>query len=103
MSDWKTAPATDLEAAIAEFKAKLPGWYFSVCECQVSADATVAPTSESPDIQITYALPAGSKWDEGFDVALSQPATLADALRLATDEACAATAAWYATNQQDQP
>jgi hypothetical protein len=49
---WQTAPAIGLETAIAEFKAKLPGWWFSLGECQVSADASCGPTRESPHIAL---------------------------------------------------
>ena len=88
--DWHTAPATNLEAAIAEFKAKLPGWWYSVCECQVSCDATVAPTRESPHIALAE---HGNPFDVGFDVDLLQPSTLAEALRAAMNDALAAIAA----------
>lgn len=78
MTAWTTSPATGLEAAIAEFKAALPGWWFSVCECQVSADASCAPTSETPDIAL---IALDDRFDSGFHADLPQPATLADALR----------------------
>lgn len=91
--DWKTRPAENLELAIAEFKAVLPGWWYSVCECQVSCDARIAPTVESRDIAIVHALPAGSPWDDGFATALDQPSSLAEALRHVTDMALAANAA----------
>lgn len=76
---WHSTTHDDLPFAIAEFKAALPGWWYSVCECQVSCDARIAPTVESPDIErITK---AGDQWDDGFSVALPQPSTLAEALR----------------------
>ncbi len=90
--EWIAATHDDLPAAIAELKAALPGWWYRVCECQVSCDATIAPTSHSPDIAITYALPAHSKFDEGFDVALEQPSSLAEALRFVIAEALQAKA-----------
>ncbi len=77
--DWFTAPATGLEAAIAEFKAALPGWWFSVCECQVSCDASCAPTGESEDIE--RIAQAGDPFDHGFHADLLQPSTMAEALR----------------------
>lgn len=79
MVDWKGKPQFDLEAAIIEFKTKLPGWWYSVCECQVSCDASCAPTSESPDIERIKE--SGDQWDAGFHVDLPQPSTLAEALR----------------------
>jgi len=87
---WKTAPQSDLEAAIAEFKATLPGWWYSVCECQVSCDATIAPTSESPDIALAK---FGNEFDSGFSVDIPQPSTLAQALRHVMAEAIAAKTA----------
>jgi hypothetical protein len=76
---WASTTAIGLEAAIAEFKAALPGWWFSVCECQVSCDASCAPTRDSPDIhRIEH---AGDCWDAGFRADLPQPSTLAAALR----------------------
>lgn len=85
MRDWKTAPQDGLEAAIAEFKKNLPGWWFSVCECQVSCDASCAPTAESPDIERIVS--AGDCWDDGFHADLPQPSTLAEALLNVMDQA----------------
>lgn len=87
MTDWKDKPQTDLEAAIAEFKAALPGWWYSVCECQVSCDASCAPTTESPDIAL---IEKDRDFDGGFHVDLDQPSTLADALRNVMEQALAA-------------
>jgi hypothetical protein len=81
---WQTAPATDLEAAIARFKAKLPGWWFSVCECQVSADASCAPTVESEHISL---IAHDDRFNDGFHADLEQPATLADALATVMNDA----------------
>lgn len=76
--DWHVRPAFDLEMAIAEFKRALPGWWYSVCECQVSSDASCAPTVESPHHKLIALDP---RFDSGFHADLPQPATLADALR----------------------
>lgn len=85
MTAWHTAQPTDLEATIAEFKAKLPGWWYSVCECQVSCDASCAPTSESPDINRIKV--ARDCWDDGFHADLRQPSSLAEALRDVMEQA----------------
>lgn len=77
--DWHSKPQDDLEAAIRDFKAALPGWWYSVCECQVSCDASCAPTSESPHIELIRE--AGDPFDSGFHADLRQPSTLAEALR----------------------
>lgn len=86
---WHNNGSPGLEDTIAELKAKLPGWYYTVCECQVSCDARVAPTTESPHVRFAE---HGNPFDEGFDVALPQPCTLADALRFVMREAPAAVA-----------
>ncbi|MXP24789.1 hypothetical protein GRI39_01850 [Altererythrobacter indicus] len=88
--NWQTAPATDLEAAIAEFKTTLPGWWFSVCECQVSCDASCAPTSESDHIKL---IPFDDRFDSGFHIDFAQPATLAEVLREVMRQGVAAVAA----------
>lgn len=98
MSDWRTKPQTDLEAAITEFKAALPGWWYSVCECQVSCDASCAPTTESPDIERAQ---YGSAFDHGFHADLLQPSTLAEALRDVMRQALAAKA--VAKSEPAQP
>jgi len=96
---WQTAPATGLEAEIAAFKQALPGWWFSVCECQVSCDATCAPTKESP-----HAAWAGEdrRFDHGFDADLLQPSSLAEALRDVKEQALAAIAEGESTQPQER-
>ena len=91
MNDWHTKPQSALEATIAEFKAALPGWWYSVCECQVSCDASCAPTVESPDIALIQK--AGDMWDAGFHADLRQPSSLAAALRDVMEQALEAKAA----------
>lgn len=75
--DWKTAPADGLERAIVQFKAALPGWWFTVGECQVSADASCGPTRESDHIKY---IARDRRFDDGFHADLPMPATMADAL-----------------------
>lgn len=81
---WQDSRPDGLEAAIVLFKASLPGWWFTVGECQVSADASCGPTRESPDIAL---IPKDERFDSGFHVDLPQPATMADALRVVMEEA----------------
>ena len=88
MSDWISKPQAELEAAIAEFKQALPGWWYSVCECQVSCDASCAPTVESEHIGLIAE--AGDPFDAGFHADLDQPSTLAEALRNVTRQAMSA-------------
>jgi hypothetical protein len=75
--DWFTARHDNLPAVIAMFKAALPGWWYSVCECQVSCDASCAPTTDSLDIALAE---CGNDFDGGFHADLPQPSTLAQAL-----------------------
>jgi len=79
MTDWHKTPQSDLEAAIIEFKERLPGWWYSVCECQVSCDASCAPTSESEHVHLIQ--DSADPFDNGFHADLRQPSTLAEALR----------------------
>ena len=90
LSDWITSRAIGLEAAIAVFKTALPGWWFSVGECQVSADASCGPTRESPDIDL---IPQDERFDSGFHADLPQPSTMTAALFTVMNEALKAKAA----------
>lgn len=90
MSDWKTTAPDGMELAIVMFKEALPGWWYSVGECQVSADASCGPTRESDDIEL---IPLDRRFDDGFHADLPQPATMADALRTVMQEALEAKSA----------
>lgn len=92
---WQTSPPNNLEEAIIRFKRDLPGWWFRVGECQVSCDATCAPTRESPHIGLVR---PNNQFDSGFDADLSQPSSLAEALDDVRQQALAAIA--EATSQQ---
>jgi hypothetical protein len=81
----------DLVSAIEPFHTMLPGWWFSVGSCHVSADASCSPDSAGCDA----ALLKHSFFDSGFDVDLYPPATMADALRQVTSIAWAARDAYY--------
>lgn len=71
----------DLQAAIAEFHSALPGWWFSVGSCSVSCDASIGPD------RAYIAEPILTIFDEGIHADLTQPSTLAAALRQVTAEA----------------
>lgn len=90
MADWKSKPQFALEDAIRDFKTALPGWWYSVCECQVSCDASCAPTTESHHIGLIEK--AGDQFDSGFHVDIPQPSTLAEALIHVREQALAAIA-----------
>lgn len=86
----------DLVAAIAYFNKHLPGWWFSVGACHVTADATVCPDTAGMD---AWLFETGDKevtkfFDEGFDCDLYPPATMADALICVTDIAWSARDAY---------
>lgn len=86
MMEWQSKPQNDLETAILEFKEALPGWWYSICECQVSCDASCGPTTESPHIKLIRTderglVPVEDPFDSGFHADLAQPSTLATALR----------------------
>jgi hypothetical protein len=84
---WQSAPATGLEEAIARFKADLPGWWFTIGECQVSCDASCAPTDQSEHVKLC---PTDRRFDEGFHVDLPQPSSMAEALEYVRRRALAA-------------
>lgn len=77
MSAWHTSGQAQLPFAIDRFKRDLPGWWYSVCECQVSCDASCAPTRESPHAALIL---KDERFDSGFHVDLDQPSSLAEAL-----------------------
>lgn len=87
MTDWKLKDQDSLSDAIREFKSALPGWWYSVGECQVTCDASCGPTRESWDIML---IPHDQRFDDGFHVDLPNPATLAEALRHVMRDALAA-------------
>ncbi len=65
-----------LEAAIEKLHCELPGWWWSLGNCHVSADATIGPTTEAPDAHLLQL----RVFDDGIDGTLLHPATVADAL-----------------------
>lgn len=81
---WHTEEPTGLEEAIIRFKRDLPGWWYRVGECQVSADASCGPTRESEHVLL---IPKNPRFDHGFDADLPMPASMADALDVVRAEA----------------
>jgi hypothetical protein len=79
--------ATDgLIAAIEEFQSALPGWWFTLGDCSVSADASCGPDRNGPDANLL----SNRLFDNGFHIDLPQPARIADALQCVTAKAMAA-------------
>lgn len=65
----------DLLAAIAEFKQRFPGWWYTIGECSVSCDATIGPDFAHCPKAVLEA------FDSGIMNDIEQPSTVADALR----------------------
>lgn len=88
-----------LERAIRQFRTALPGWWFSLGECDVSCDASCAPTRASSELAL---IPIDERFNEGFHVDLPHPSTLADALReVMVDAAEAIRVARHGTPTRD--
>lgn len=87
---WPADCHSGVDTAIALFKQLLPGWWYSLGECQVSCDASCAPTPESGDLDL---IPRDARFDSGFHVDIPQPSTLAQALAFVMDQALVAKAA----------
>jgi len=77
------------------------GWWFSVGACHVSADATVCPDTAGQDAWLfqTGDADVTKFFDEGFDLDLLPPATMANALIRLTHRAKAARDAYAARNR----
>lgn len=71
----------DLAVAIKNFEILLPGWWWSVCHCALSRDASCGPDARV----LGMAHPHVQMFDEGFHEA--HEGTLADALRSVTSMA----------------
>lgn len=78
--------------AVALFKRTLPGWWFTLGDCQLTAHASCGPDRHGPDERLLEM----KSFDEGFHADLLQPSTPAKALlevmaqaRAAKAEACA--------------
>lgn len=97
--DWITAPQSELLNAVHAFKAALPGWWYRVCECSVSCDASCGPDRTGPDA----ALLTDRLFDEGFDADIRQPSTMAEALADVMAQAQEAKATALALTGPDRP
>jgi len=98
---WQPEGSENLMAlldAIQRLEKELPGWWWSVGSCHVSADASIGPinrpwthASIGPDSAGRDAhLLEDKLFDGGFHCDLRQPATCAESLNQAIDEALAA-------------
>lgn len=67
--------------AIERLYEELPGWWFSLGNCHVSADATIGPDRSGADKHLLQI----KEFDDGIDGSVLHPATLAEALHRAID------------------
>lgn len=65
-----------IDEAVAKFSAELPGWWWSLGDCSVSADASCGPDVAGPDAAL-LSIPV---FDGGFHADIPQPATVVEAL-----------------------
>jgi hypothetical protein len=82
-----------LDQAIELFTRELPGWWWSVGDCENSAHASCGPNRSGPDgdlIDIDSTI-----FDSGFHVNLRQPSVPAQALLAVLAQAKACKAAYY--------
>jgi hypothetical protein len=78
-----------LEQVVSKIETELPGWWWTTGNCSVSAHATIGPDVAGPDARLLQI----KEFDEGFSADLGQPATPAEALLDALEQAKAAKAA----------
>lgn len=65
-----------LDEAIAKFRAELPGWWWTIGDCSVSADASCGPDRNGPDADLLQ----WKVFDDGFHCDMCQPASPVDSL-----------------------
>jgi hypothetical protein len=75
-SDWPIVQS-DINAAIAEFQAALPEWWFSIGVCHVSCDVSCGPDSNGRDAVLLLTKTLCDPIRNDYRI----PATLAEALR----------------------
>jgi hypothetical protein len=67
-----------LDQAVALFTKELPGWWWSVGDCEISAHASCGPNRSGPDGDLIDI--ESTVFDSGFHVDLRQPSAPAQAL-----------------------
>ena len=75
---WQPTDVDDLSAAIREFETALPGWWWSVCACSISRDASCGPDVHGPDAHLLSL--EDRTFDKGFHHD-DHEGTLANSLR----------------------
>ena len=91
MAMWDT-PGREIElsAAVFRLQKELPGWWWSVGSCHVSADARIGPDSAGQDAWLLKF----KEFDEGIELNLRHPVTVAEVLYALIEKAKKAKAAY---------
>lgn len=80
---WQPECTDELATAIRRLEAELPGWWWSVGACHVSADASIGPDRVGPDADLLRI----ESFDCGFHSDVPQPSTCGEALNRCIDMA----------------
>jgi len=83
---WQPEFKAKLVVAIVRIEKELPGWWWSVGSCSVSAHASIGPDIKGRDAHLLE----HKQFDEGFHADLGQPAETGEALEACIDTALAA-------------
>lgn len=83
---WQPEDTEALQRSIKRMERDLPGWWWQVGACHVSADASIGPDSDGP---AAYLL-AYKHFDVGFHCDVKQPSSVGLALDGAIEMALAA-------------
>lgn len=79
-SEWET-DLRALQVAVAEFERALPGWWWSVGACSISAHASCGPDMNGADKHLLPQKVGDDRtFDEGFHRDAAQPAQVAESL-----------------------
>ena len=106
---WQPEDLAALVEAVKRLERELPGWWWSVGACHVSADASIGPinrpwthASIAPDrVGPAAHLLEDRLFDGGFHCDLRQPATCAQSLNGAIDQALEAIRSLKNTSSVD--
>ena len=80
---WQPEDHTALAVAIERLERELPGWWWSVGACHVSADASIGPDHKGPAAHLLR----DKIFDDGFHNDIPQPSSCAEALNSCIDDA----------------
>lgn len=80
---WMSEDMAALSGAVERLERELPGWWWRIGACSVSADASIGPDRTGPDAVLL----GDRRFDEGFHADIKQPALVAEALVSCIDQA----------------